>query len=107
MIRVTEMKAGLQVVEEPPDLSELTRLSDYLNGHIEVFLQCPSHPSDRQSDLHPALLGRAVALIQEALGKPESYLINEDDGHTLNVCFHSSIIIIIIIIIDYHTGEDN
>ena len=36
VIRVSEMKAGLQIVEEPPDLGELTRLSDYLNNHIDV-----------------------------------------------------------------------
>ena len=43
MIRITEMKAGLQVVEEPPDLGELTRLSDYLNNHIDVSIKIVSN----------------------------------------------------------------
>ena len=33
----------------------------------------------------PALHARAVSIVQAATGRPESYLVNEEDGHMLNV----------------------
>ena len=82
MTRVEQMKQILRVHEEDQDLSEFMSLNNYLNEHIEVNSSLHHH---LQSDLHSALIDRAVAITQASLNKPESYLINENDGHTLNV----------------------
>ena len=48
------------------------QLSNYLNEHVE-------------NDLAPALLDKAVSIVQSAVSIPESFIVNEEDGKQLNV----------------------
>ncbi|OAO17755.1 Sec8 [Blastocystis sp. ATCC 50177/Nand II] len=57
--------------EAEQDMTALMGLSNFLEEHIEA-------------DLVPALHARAVSIVQAATGRPESYLVNEEDGHMLN-----------------------
>lgn len=63
-------KNHTETEEEMTD--SLSLLSNYLTEHVD-------------SDLIPALYDKATSSIQIATGRPESYTINEDDGHYLNV----------------------
>lgn len=54
-------------------MESLMMLTNYLNEHVE-------------NDLAPALLDKAVSIVQSAVSIPESFIINEEDGKRLNVC---------------------
>lgn len=58
--------------QDVDSMESLMILSNYLNEHVE-------------NDLAPALLDKAVSIVQSAVSIPESFIVNEEDGKQLNV----------------------
>lgn len=58
--------------QDVDSMNSLMMLTNYLNEHVE-------------NDLAPALLDKAVSIVQSAVSIPESFIINEEDGKQLNV----------------------
>ena len=62
----------IDVQQDVDSMESLMMLSNYLNEHVE-------------NDLAPALLDKAVSIVQSAVSIPESFIVNEEDGKQLNV----------------------